>query len=542
MPADANIVRARAGRPSSWTWLKWVALLVLAAIAVAVPLTAHYAEPILRERVIETLSARFHARVELPSFHVSVSHGFRVSGEGLKIFAKFDPNAHQPGIQPVIAVQEFRFRAGLLNLLHTPMRIHRVYVYGLELNIPPHGQRDIDLRLKKIKDKIYVDEFDCEQARLIINTVRPDKPPLVFEISRLQMQRIAPGEALRFDATLRNPKPVGEIQSTGFFGPWHPEEPRNTPVQGKYSFSHADLSTIKGIGGILSSHGAYEGTLGGMIVEGITDTPDFRIAISGHPVPLKTEFHAKVDGTNGDTYLEPVKATILHSHLVARGSILRVKDPKGHRVLLDVKVSPARIEDLLALGVRTNPPVMSGAAQLTTNFDLSPGPEDLADRLHLNGNFQITDAHFSNDKVQAEVDTLSLRSEGKPKEANANAVGAQDVASDMSGSFKLRDGLLSFSQLRFNVPGTTVDLIGDYSLDGKEFDFHGTARMKAKLSQMTTGWKSVLLKPVDPFFSKNGFGTQLPVKITGTRSAPHFGLDFGHKDESVRSKMEGPRQ
>jgi hypothetical protein len=186
--------------------------------------------------------------------------------------------------------------------------------------------------------------------------------------------------------------------------------------------------------------------------------------------------------------------------------------------------------------------VMSGAAQLTTKFDLSPGPEDLADRLHLNGNFQITGAHFSNDKVQAKVDTLSFRSEGKLKQANANAVGAQDVSSDMSGSFKLRDGLFSFSQLRFNVPGTTVDLTGDYSLDGKEFDFHGTARMKAKLSQMTRGWKSVLLKPVDPFFSKNGFGTQLPVKITGTRSAPHFGLDFGHKDESVRSKMEGPRQ
>jgi len=57
-------------------------------------------------------------------------------------------------------------------------------------------------------------------------------------------------------------------------------------------------------------------------------------------------------------------------------------------------------------------------------------------------------------------------------------------------------------------------------------------RLDAKLSQMTTGWKSILLKAVDPFFSKHGAGTQVPFKVTGTRSEPHFGLDFHHKAES----------
>jgi AsmA-like C-terminal region len=309
-------------------------------------------------------------------------------------------------------------------------------------------------------------------------------------------------------------------------------------VKGHYSFSNADLSTIRGIGGVLSSTGEYEGTLGGIIVVGRTETPDFRIATSGHPMALETEFHAKVDGTSGDTYLDPIKAKIQHSWLMAKGSVVRVKDPNGHRILLDVKVNPARIDDLLELGVRTNPPVMSGAAELTTKFDLSPGSADVANRLRLDGNFRISDAHFSNDKVQSKVDALSLRSEGKPKEAK-DATGDQ-VPSDMNGSFKLRNGLLTFSQLGFEVPGTTVELTGEYSLDGKQFDFHGTARMKAKLSQMVGGWKSVLLKPVDPFFSKHGAGTELPVKVTGTRSAPHFGLDFGHKDNSVRSNVERP--
>ena len=74
-------------------------------------------------------------------------------------------------------------------------------------------------------------------------------------------------------------------------------------------------------------------------------------------------------------------------------------------------------------------------------------------------------------------------------------------------------------------------MTGEYGLDGQTFDFRGEARLDAKLSQMTTGWKSILLKPVDPFFSKNGAGTEVPIRITGTESEPHFGLDFGHKDD-----------
>ena len=89
--------------------------------------------------------------------------------------------------------------------------------------------------------------------------------------------------------------------------------------------------------------------------------------------------------------------------------------------------------------------------------------------------------------------------------------------------------LLSFPKLHYQVPGAKIDLAGKYSLDGNQFDFHGKARMDAKLSHMVTGWKSILLKPVDPFFSKHGVGTEVPVKVTGTKSEPHFGLDFGHK-------------
>src|SRR2546425_4611330 len=527
MVEAVNTRHRRRNRQSRRRWIAGVLLVCFAIAGIVFVLAIRYAEPILQARIVETLSTRFHSRVELAGFHVSIAHGLRVSGQGLKIFGKNDLNIHQPGIQSLISVEDFRFSASILNLLHTPMRVHRVYLKGLELNIPPKEQRGEGFSVRQGKIKIYVDEFICEQARLVINTLKPDKLPLEFDINNLEMKEIGPGQPLRFTATLVNPKPVGDIQSSGFFGPWQADDPRSTPVRGGYSFSNTDLSTLRGIGGILSSTGEYSGTLGNIVVDGKTETPDFRIAISGHPVPLTTEFHAIVDGTSGDTYLEPVKAKILNSSLVAKGSVVRVQAPKGHRILLDVIVPHANIEDLLELGVRTDPPVMTGSAKLKTRFDLPPGEADVSDRIRLSGEFEISGAHFTNKKIQSKVDALSMRGQGRPKEAKEDV---PDVLSEMAGDFRLANGLLSFSKLHFQVPGTEVNLTGKYTLDGNQFEFHGKARMQAKLSHMVTGWRSALLKPVDPFFSKHGAGTEVPVKVTGTKSEPHFGLDFGHKE------------
>jgi hypothetical protein len=515
-----------------WKWIGIVALVFLASAAVVVRLVIVRAEPILRTRVIDTLSNRFHSKVELASFHVSLVKGIEVSGDGLKIFGTTDPNPYEPGVQPLIAVQQFRFQTALLTLFHSPMHVATVYVKGLELNIPPKEDRRemTNMGSRAPKMTIFVDQFICEDAKLEINTSKPGKPPLEFAIGDLKMKDIGPGQPFQFNATLVNPKPVGDIQSSGLVGPWQQDSPRDTPVQGDYSFTNADLSTIKGIGGTLSSTGAYSGTLSNIVVHGKTDTPDFQIATSGHPVALHTEFHAVVDGTSGDTYLRPVTATFLHSSFSANGSVVRVSTPKGHDIELDVAVNDARIEDLLKLGVRTDPPIMSGPVEMKTRLSLAPGAASVADRLTLAGTFHVLRAHFTNEKVQGRVDSLSLRSQGKPKEAQSHT--EEDVLVDLQGVFALKDGLLSFSLLHFLIPGTHVEMTGDYSLDGQKFDFRGKAWLDAKISQMTTGWKSILLKPVDPFFSKNGAGTEIPIRITGTESEPHFGLDFGHKDEA----------
>lgn len=515
------------------TWMAFVIFLLVAAAFITAAVYFRRAEPILRARVLQTISARYDSRVELDSFGVSVFKGFEVTGGGLKVYPY-----QLPAAQPLFAVEKFSFRADWRALFQTPMHIGRVYIRGLNVNLPPKDQRQNIPKLEKSgsssgKVQIFVDELLIDNAMLVIGTNKPGKIPLDFEISHLTMQSVGAGQPMKFHAILVNPKPVGDIDAAGYFGPFDTHSPGDSPVRGTYTFSNADLGTLKGIAGILSSTGRYSGTLNNIVVDGETDTPNFRLTIAEHPVPLHTKFHAIVDGTNGDTYLQPVDAQILHSHIVAVGDVVRAPAGGGHDITLDVTVSPGRIEDMLKLGVKTEPPLMSGALTMHTKFFLPPGPQSVTDKLHLQGSFAIDNAHFSSEKIQSKVDELSLRGQGRAQEAKDDAEQGIKVntASEMKGNFDMGNSKLTITDLQYIVPGAHVVMNGVYSLDGNQFDFHGKARLDAKVSQMVTGWKSILLKPIDPFFSKDGAGTEVPIQVTGTRSEPHFGLDFGRKDE-----------
>jgi len=179
--------------------------------------------------------------------------------------------------------------------------------------------------------------------------------------------------------------------------------------------------------------------------------------------------------------------------------------------------------------VKTTPVVMTGGIQMKAKLHIRPGKESVSKKIGLKGGFTLRQIHFTNPEVEDKVDMLSLRAQGDPKAAKP---GAADVRSQMTGQFVMGGGRLSFSQLDYSLPGAAVALTGVYSLDGDQFEFTGKVRTDAKVSQMVaTRWKSILLKPVDPFFKKNGAGAEIPVKVSGTKSAPKFGLDLGHKDK-----------
>jgi hypothetical protein len=301
-------------------------------------------------------------------------------------------------------------------------------------------------------------------------------------------------------------------------------------VSGHYNFDHADLNTIKGIGGILSSVGDFKGQLDKIVVDGTTEIPDFSLDIANHPLPLHTRFHAVVDGITGDTYLDPVEANLRNSQFTTRGSVIDVKG-RGHSIELDVDVPQGQIQDFLDLAVKTEPAVMTGIIGTRTKLHIRPGKERVVEKLHLEGYFTLKQIHFTNPRVQDKVDMMSLRAQGRPKEAKP---GAKEVSSHMNGTFSLNDSVIGFSNLAYVLPGARVHLEGVYSLDGQRFDFHGMVRTEVALSHMVDSpWLSFLLKAASPFFSKKGGGAEIPVAISGTKSEPKFELDVlkGHSKQ-----------
>ncbi|HEY4380887.1 MAG TPA: AsmA-like C-terminal region-containing protein [Acidobacteriaceae bacterium] len=532
--------RERSGIPRWLVWLGATALVVFAALGIVAEYVAHHAEPILRRRVIASLQEHFHSRVELDELHISVMQGLQVSGNGLRIW----PETAVDGVNPVLGVKTFEFRTSIRQLMEPTMRIGEVRLQGMQLRIPPKQERGPLIRHGKPRGmgrlKISVDKIVCSDVTLTIETSKPGKLPLEFDIRNLTLRNVGRGTPMPFEASLVNPKPVGDIHSTGNFGPWQSEEPRDTPVDGKFSFTNADLNTIKGLGGMLSSTGNYNGTLGEIQVAGTTDTPDFSLDVSEHPVDLKTEFNATVDGTTGDTKLNSVHATLLNTVLQVEGMVIRATGPQnsGHLIDLSVASDRARVEDVLRLGAKTSPPLMRGSLALRAHLTIPPGHVSVSRKLRIKGTFTIHGATLSNAKWQQTVDTLSARASGNPDQANATD--AAKVESQIGGSFALADAMLDVPKLNYQMPGAEVALKGKYGLDGKTFDFDGTVRTDATASQMLTGWKSVVAMPFNKLLKKNGAGLEVPITISGTESAPKVGLNFGklgseilgrHKDE-----------
>ena len=365
-------------------------------------------------------------------------------------------------------------------------------------------------------------------------TSKPGKLPLQIAIAHFMLTGIGASKAMGFQAELTNPRPTGAINTTGSFGPWNHDDPGESPIDGNYRFDHADLSDFKGIAGILSSTGHYQGTLRNLTVDGQTDTPDFRLRPFDNPLALHTKFHAKVDGTNGDTWLQPVDATLGRSHFTAQGQVVRVlvpapgstgeKQSLGHDIALKVNVDNARIEDFLRLATHSETPLLTGSVTAKATLHIPPGQAPVHERLQLKGSFVLDRAQFSSPKIQAGIEQLSLRGLGRPKDVKKGDQATID--SKMEGDFQLGGGVVKLPVLIYTVPGATIQLSGTYGIEGGALNFTGDAKMQATVSEIVGGWKGLLLKPLDRYLKKDGAGTEIPIHVRGTREQPDFGIDF----------------
>jgi hypothetical protein len=518
----------------------WLSIAVLFAALLAILLSVFTRlTPHVRDLAVKALNERFDSETEIATLQVSIFPRPEVSGTGLLVRYK-----GRRDVPPLITIKSFSASAGLAGLMFKPLRLRTIDLEGLEIRVPAGGLKGQGLtpvKDEKNEDKgkgrdanasgeptpppagkspIVIDEIRSRAARLEIATDDPGKLPRVFDIYDLTMSDFGFDRAATFEADLSNPKPEGRIHVKGTFGPWNTADPRMTPLGADYTFANANLDTIKGIGGILSSTGRFRGVLERIRVEGTTDTPDFMVDVAGQPVHLRTRFTAVVDGTNGNTWLEPVEATLLSaSKIVARGEVVRAEDVKGRKVELKVDIDEARIEEILRLAIKAKTPPLTGAMKLHTTFLLPAGDRDVPERLQLDGVFALQQARFTSFNVQQRIDTLSRRGRGRTDDTGPS------VVSNMRGRFVMKDGRITFRELMFAVPGSVVQLAGSFDLRSEQLDFTGHLLLDAELAEITTGFKAVLAKMAQPFFRRPGGGSKIPIRVAGTPAKPEFGLD-----------------
>ncbi|MGA7622455.1 MAG: AsmA-like C-terminal region-containing protein [Candidatus Acidiferrales bacterium] len=506
---------------------KWlIASAVLAIIFVGVLYASAPAiKAEVRKRTEAYLQARFQSDIEFSHFDVFLMPHPQVTIDNLTLRLQ-----GRTDVAPLIEIAHLRFGASIWDLLRKRYTIRSVELDGLQIHMPPKNQgrpkfhaTNADLARKY---PVLIREIHADNASLSILRSDPSKPPREFPIHDLEIKDFSFDNPASFQALLTNPIPKGEIDCAGNFGPWDAEEPRHTPVSAQYTFSNADMSTLKGLSGTLHSTGKFSGPLDYLNVEGVTDVSDFALRMSDHPVALHTDYKAIVNGTNGNVTLKPVIARFRNTVLIVNGEVADLTPAKGRTILLDTVSQQARIEDLLFLTVKNEPALMTGPASVNAKLDIGEGDLDILQRMTIDGQFAVDGAHFSSNTVQQKLDSLSRRGQGHPQDKDID-----NVVSNLTANFHLAKGVVDFSKLSFSVPGAGVALEGSYNLDAGEMDFHGKLFLQAKLSQTTTGTKSILLKAVDPFFKGKNGGTEVPIKIGGTKDHPTFGLDFHHSDQ-----------
>jgi hypothetical protein len=502
-------------------WIRtslWVALGAFVVVAALAAILALRFQPVARNYFLATLRQHYKSDVSLGNLSISLFPQVRATGDNL-VFRLTGP----PDGPPLVAVRRFTFEANFAGFFRTPRRIRKLTLEGLELHLPPKSGKPRDSSGGSMTPLPFVlEEVVANGATLQTLPSDPRKAPLMFDIRQLTLHDVGQDRPMTFQAVLDNAKPPGLIHSNGDLGPWNPDEPGDTPVSGKYTFRDASLAVFPGIAGTLASDGQYHGELDRIEVQGTTDVPNFSLTNAGHPMHLQTQFAATVDGTNGDTDLHPVHATLGKSTFDVSGSIERGALETHKEIDLHATAGKTGLEDFLRLAVNSPNPPMTGRIAFNTTVKIPPGKIPVIERLQLDGTFNLDGVRFTSPDIEAKIASLSHHAKGEP-----DATGTGGITAEFAGRFGLRGGVMALPQLRFQVPGADVSLAGKYWLASGDIDFTGTARLDATVSQMATGWKHVILRPLDPLFRRDGAGTVLPIRITGTRGTPSFKLDIG---------------
>jgi hypothetical protein len=416
-------------------------------------------------------------------------------------------------------------QASYADFLWRPHHIAQADLDGLRIQVPPLGNAG-EFSGGYTNSRITIGKLVANGAALEFARVG-NQQAIKFDIHELTLGSVSAKDGMSYRVAMRNPVPPGDILSAGHFGPFRADDPSQTPVSGDYSFDHADLGVFDGIAGIVDSKGIFSGPLEKVRVDGTTDSRNFEVVRSGYAAPLSTKFQLEVNALNGDVGLNSVTAQYFDTAIHASGSVADKGGWDGKFTSLDFTVRDGRIQDILRLFVHKGRPPMSGVTNLQAHVTVPPAGRPFLNEVTLQGEFDIADGHFEKPSRQESVDDLSATARGdkKAKDDVKNNIPTGEVAAHVHGAAAVGEGVATFPDLMFAIPGADARMHGTFNLLNEKIDLHGTVRMDSRFSQNTSGIKAVFAKVLDPFLDKK-HGSVVPVVADGTYGNPHFGVDL----------------
>lgn len=410
-------------------------------------------------------------------------------------------------------------------------RVQSVDVTGLHLVLPPPGSRAAKEDFPQSSSSGFTGpetEIGLFQAHdAVLDILRDNGKRITFPFLWLRIANMHRGHAMQFDADMDNALPYGRILASGSFGPLNPRDISQTPVSGRFTFDHVHLSDLGELHGTLNSSGQFHGMLGAIRADAKTETPDFAVS-DGRPIQVTGSVQCIINGLNGDVAYRSLEArtgsTVVHATGVTAGT-------PGKSTHLEVVVEQGRVEDVLRPFLASTAPI-AGPIQLHARAYLAPTQPDqgFLDRLHVAGAFDIPAEKLTEADLRKELAAFSLRAQGAkvPDPPKGTPPTDADVISSLQGTATIEKGIVRTSNLRFQVAGAKARLSGTFNFDNCAVHLTGMLATHADLSGDTTGFKSILLLPLDPFFKKHRHGAVIPIAVTGTPGHYKVAQDITH--------------
>src|SRR5579871_6008179 len=252
MPTEVAPPKTKNGTGIRPTKLAWIILICLAGCACVLLVVLAVMWPFTRNAMIKRLEQASSAKVQMRGFHSTYFPYPGCVAEEVVFLPAAAASGAARSTTPIITIRKLTIESTLFGLLSKPHRIKRIIADGLRV----HAPTDLHAAPDSQNDQLVIEELTAADALLEVGN--SDKP-LVFQVHHVVFHDIGGPGKVPFQVSLHMPLPPGEVESSGWLGPWKDDKGtvRSTAISGTYVLRGANLAIFKSIAGEVSSRGEF---------------------------------------------------------------------------------------------------------------------------------------------------------------------------------------------------------------------------------------------------------------------------------------------